>query len=226
MDVSLHYVEQGAGFPLLLLHGNGENSEYFIHQISFFSQQYRVIALDTRGHGSSPRGGRPFTIGQFAEDLHDFMEERGISRAHLLGFSDGGNIALRFALDYPEMVEKLILNGANLNPKGVKASVQLPIEVGFRIAALFAKHHPCARKKAELLGLMVQQPSIQPEELHHLQIKTLVLAGSNDMIKERHTKMIYENLPNGELAIIEGGHFIASENPEAFNRRVEAFLCQ
>lgn len=51
MDVSLHYVEQGAGFPLLLLHGNGENSEYFIHQISFFSQQYRVIALDTRGHG-------------------------------------------------------------------------------------------------------------------------------------------------------------------------------
>lgn len=46
------------------------------------------------------------------------------------------------------------------------------------------------------------------------------------MIKERHTKMIYENLPNGELAIIEGGHFIASENPEAFNRRVEAFLCQ
>ena len=124
------------------------------------------------------------------------------------------------------MVEKLILNGANLNPKGVKASVQFPIEIGFRIAGLFAKHRPGARKKAELLGLMVQQPCIQLEELHHLKIRTLVLAGSKDMIKERHTRLICENLPDGELAIIEGSHFVARENPEVFNRRVEAFLCQ
>ena len=101
MDVSLHYIEQGTGFPLLLLHGNGESSEYFIHQISFFSKKYRVIALDTRGHGSSPRGERPFTIGQFAEDLCGFMQEHGISRAHILGFSDGGNIALRFIFSRP-----------------------------------------------------------------------------------------------------------------------------
>ena len=61
---------------------------------NIFSKDYRVIAIDTRGHGKSPRGEKPFTIRQFAEDLNGFMEEQGMEKAHLLGFSDGGNIAL------------------------------------------------------------------------------------------------------------------------------------
>lgn len=65
-------------------------------------------------------------IRQFAEDLNVFMNEHEIEKAHLLGFSDGGNIALIVALKYPERVDKLILNGANLNTKGVKPSVQIP----------------------------------------------------------------------------------------------------
>ena len=69
MNIQLHYIEHGIGFPLLLLHGNGEDHTYFIHQIEYFSQFYRVIAIDTRGHGQSPRGTAPFTISQFADDL-------------------------------------------------------------------------------------------------------------------------------------------------------------
>ena len=66
MDVKLYYKEAGKGFPLILLHGNGENGGYFEHQIGYFQDKYRVIALDTRGHGKSPRGEKPFTIRQFA----------------------------------------------------------------------------------------------------------------------------------------------------------------
>jgi len=137
MDIKLHYTETGSGDPLILLHGNGENGSYFEHQIACFSNQYRVIAVDTRGHGKSPRGNAPFTIRQFAEDLRHLMDQLQMDRAILLGFSDGGNIALVFALNYPERVEKLILNGANLDAKGVKRTVQLPIEIGYRIAKLF-----------------------------------------------------------------------------------------
>ena len=54
MDIRLHYLEKGKGTPLLLLHGNGENADYFEHQISFFSEKYHVYALDTRGMGSRP----------------------------------------------------------------------------------------------------------------------------------------------------------------------------
>ena len=223
-EIQLYYIEQGEGQPLILLHGNGENCDYLEHQIPYFSSNYRVIAIDTRGHGKTPRGVKPFTIKQFAEDLHDFMDEKGIAKAILLGFSDGGNIALEFALKYPERVEKLVLNGANLFPSGVKPRYQWPIEIGYHIAKLFSKKSKEAKRNTELLGLMVNEPHIDPSELGRLTMPVLVISGKKDMIKELHTKLIYKSLPNAQLNIIEGDHFIAEKNPETFNNVVEHFL--
>ena len=223
-DIQLHYIEQGQGEPLILLHGNGESCDYFEHQIACFSHDHRVIALDTRGHGQSPRGEKPFTIKQFAEDLHDFMDEKGIAKAILLGFSDGGNIALEFALKYPERVEKLIFNGANLFPSGVKPLYQWPIEIGYRIAKLFSKKSEKAKKNAEMLGLMVNEPHIEPSELAALSMPVLVVVGKKDMIKDSHTMLIYKSLPNAQLSVLEGDHFVANKNPEAFNKVVGEFL--
>ena len=76
LDISLYYQEKGQGIPFVLLHGNGESGEYFKKQIEYFSNQYRMIAVDTRGHGKSPRGTAPFTMDQFAEDLNAFLEEK------------------------------------------------------------------------------------------------------------------------------------------------------
>ena len=222
--IHLNYVEQGVGQPLILLHGNGESNDYFEHQIPFFSKDYRVIALDTRGHGQSPRGEEPFTIKQFAEDLRDFMDEKDIEKAIILGFSDGGNIALTFALRYPQRVEKLILDGANLFPSGVKPLYQWPVEIGYRIARLFAKKSEKAKQNAEMLGLMVNEPHIEPSELARLTMPVLVVAGTKDMIKESHTRLIYNSLPNARLSILEGDHFVANKNAAAFNRVVEEFL--
>ena len=224
MDIQLHYSEQGTGQPLILLHGNGEDSGYFVHQIDHFSKFFHVIAIDTRGHGKSPRGEKPFTIVQFAEDLHDFMDEKGIEKAILLGFSDGGNIALTFTLKYPERVEKLIVDGANLFPSGVKPLYQWPIEFGYRIAKLFSKKSEKAKRNAEMLGLMVNEPHIEPSELSHLTMPVLVVAGTKDMIKYSHTRLIYKNLPNAQLSIIDGDHFVANKNADAFNKVVDEFL--
>jgi len=223
-DIQLHYLEQGQGQPLVLLHGNGESGDYFEHQISHFSQNYRVIAIDTRGHGKSPRGTAPFTIRQFVQDLKDFLDAINIAKTIVLGFSDGGNIAMEFALQYPERVEKLILNGANLFPSGVKAIYQWPIEVGYRIAKLFAKKSEKALQNAEMLGLMVNEPHIDPSELSKLTMPVLVVAGTKDMIKGSHTRLIYKSLPNSKLSILEGDHFVANKNPEAFNTAVTSFL--
>lgn len=224
MDIQLYCEEAGEGEPLLLLHGNGESGAYFKNQVEYFSKKYRVIAVDTRGHGRSPRGKEPFTIRQFALDLKEFMDVRGIDKAHILGFSDGGNIALIFAIKYPSRVGKLILNGANLNGKGVKPSVQLPIIGGYRIASLFSGISRKALRSAELLGLMVKEPNIRPNQLAGVRSKTLVIAGTKDMIKEEHTRLIAEKIPGARLTLIPGDHFIAGKNPEAFNRAVEEFL--
>ena len=223
-DIQLHYIEQGQGQPLILLHGNGEDTTYFEHQISYFSKNYRVIAIDTRGHGKSPRGEKPFTIVQFAEDLHDFMDEKGIGKATLLGFSDGGNIALTFALKYPERVDKMIIDGANLFPSGVKPLYQWPIEVGYHIAKLFSKKSEQARKNTEMLGLMVNEPHIEPSKLACLTMPVLVVAGTKDMIKDSHTRLIYNSLPNAQLSILKGDHFVANKNADVFNKAVEEFL--
>lgn len=224
MDITHHYIESGSGEPLILLHGNGEDVHYFEHQMEPFSRHFRVIALDTRGHGQTPRGDAPFTIRQFAEDLLGFMDARGIQKASILGFSDGGNIAMIFAMRYPERVDRLILDGANLDPSGVKRSIQMPIEFGYRMARLFAKKKSGARKNAEMLGLMVNDPFVKPEELGRIQAPTLVLAGDKDMIKESHTRLIAAHIPDARLKIIPGDHFIANRQPEAFNEAVLSFL--
>ena len=224
MDIKLNFIEQGQGQSLILLHGNGEDTTYFEHQIPYFSKNYHVIAIDTRGHGQSPRGEKPFTIKQFAEDLHDFMDEKGIKKAVILGFSDGGNIALTFALKYPERVDKMIVDGANLFPSGVKPLYQWPIEIGYRIAKLFSRKSEQAKRNTEMLGLMVNEPHIDPAELAHLTMPVLVVAGTKDMIKDSHTRLIYKSLPNAQMNIIEGDHFVANKNAEAFNKVVDIFL--
>ena len=226
MEIALNYIEAGEGFPLVLLHGNGEDYTYFKRQMEPFSQQYRVIALDTRGHGKSPRGTAPFTLEQFAGDLKEFLDQRGITKCHLLGFSDGGNIALLFALRYPQYVEKLILNGANLTPAGVKLSTQLPIAAGWcasGVCGLFSKK---AKANWEMLNLMVTQPHIRPQALEKLTVPTLVIAGERDMIKEKHTRLIAASLPNSKLVILPGDHFVARRNWQQFNPAVQAFLAE
>ena len=209
MNISLYYQEKGNKEPFILLHGNGEDSSYFKHQIDYFSDRYRVIAIDTRGHGKSPRGTKPFTIEQFSHDLYDFMTSRKISNAVILGFSDGANIAMKFAMNYPDKVKALILNGGNLNPKGVKRTTQIPIELGYRIARGFA---------------LKSSGAIKRTELSRITAPTLVICGRNDMIKESHTKEIAENIPGAKLSIMKGSHFIANKRYLAFNKEVESFL--
>ena len=222
MDIELFYTKTGSGPTLLLLHGNVEDSTYFVHQVEEFSRDFTVYAIDTRGHGKSPRGAAPFTISQFADDLLAFMDQQGLPQADILGFSDGGNIALTFALRHPDRVRRLILNGANLDPKGVKPLVQLPIVLGYHLASL--SKSPKARAHAELLGLMVNEPHIDPAELKKLTMSVLVIAGTKDMIQERHTRLIANRIPGARLALIPGDHFIASKAPTTFNRAVRQFL--
>ena len=103
-DIQFYSIERGTGEPLILLHGNGEESCYFARQIRHFAKTRKVIAIDTRGHGQSPRGNAPFTIRQFAEDLHDFMEERELSGQTFSGSAMEEIRHWRFALQYPQKV--------------------------------------------------------------------------------------------------------------------------
>lgn len=224
MDINLNYIEKGEGKPLVLLHGNGGSLDCFKHQIEYFSQFYRVIAIDTRGHGKSPMGTKPFTIVQFSEDLKDFLDEHGLKRIYLLGFSDGGNIALTFALKYPEYIEKLISNGANIFPNGLKASCLIPIKINYFLTGLLSGINKKALKKHKLLGLMTNEPNITFDELKTIKIPTLVIVGTVDMIKHSHSVAIANALPNSKFIALKGGHGIVHDAPKQFNKAVHDFL--
>ncbi len=224
MDIELNYREAGGGYPLILLHGNGEDSGHFRHQLDYFSKEYRVIAIDTRGQGESPRGTAPFTYEQFAQDLEDFMDEHGLFRADILGFSDGAITALLFAMTRPERVTKLILNGANLDPEGIVEPIRKKIVSKAEQFEKTKDESPEAFAQYENFELMAKHPSIDPKELSKVQCPTLVIVGTNDLIDAAHTELIYRSLPNAELVFVQGDHFVAYDNPGAFNDAVYKFL--
>lgn len=210
---------------LILLHGNGENHTYFVKQIPAFSPHFRLVLMDTRGQGQSTGGDGELNFSVFAADLLALMDHLQIAKAHLLGFSDGGNLALTFALAHPERVQSLILNGANLNPGGVKLSTQLPIVLGYGCCRLLSPFSHKARQNGAVLGLMVNHPHIPPQALAALTMPALVIVGERDMIRDRHSQLIARSLPNAQFVRIPGGdHFCASKCPEVFNHAVLSFL--
>ena len=221
MDIRLYYEKSGQGEPLLLLHGNGDTHAFFRGQIPRLSERFTVYAVDTRGHGMSPMGDQPFTLSQFADDLKDFMDEQGIERAHLLGASDGANIAMLFALRYPDRVLSLVLNSGNLDPSGLEPSFFEEITERYEMIGS-AETEP-ERREAGLLRLMLFEPRIRPGELSEISAPTLVIAGDDDLIPAAHTRLIAARIPCAKLVFLSGTHMIAQEDPDAFNDAVEAF---
>lgn len=207
---------------LIMLHGNGEDGTYFKEQITYFVKQYRVIVMDMRGHGKSEPGELDLDFTLFAQDVVRLMDELEIEKAHILGFSDGGNTAIHIGLLYPQRVTSLILNGADLNPKGIKRHIQIPIICGFAILSLF--HSAKARHKQQVMQLMVHHPDIKAEALRMIQQPVLVLVGDKDMVKDEHSALIANALPHASLVTLHGSHFIAHDCPAEYNAAVEHFL--
>jgi len=220
----MFYFEKGEGKPLILLHGNGEDSSIFEKFAERFSKDHRIIAIDTRGHGKTPMGEEPFSIYQFAEDLKDFMDFHKILKADILGFSDGGNIAMIFASKYPERVGKLILNGANTKPSGMKTAVHFAMRISYIFYCVFASFSGKTARKKALYSLMLNEPNVTSDELKKISAPTLVLVGTDDMIKESETRLIAKNIPDSELCFVLGGHFILKDNFKDYCFAVKKFL--
>ena len=223
----LHYEVSGAGEPLVLLHGNGESLGYFAAQVPAFAARHRVIALDTRAHGESARGAGPLDFARFADDVCAVLDALGVDSAHVLGYSDGGNTALTLALRRTERVRSLIVNGANLDPRGLGWKFRIPATLGWLAAGVVAPLSPALAHKRELLGLMVLHPHIPSEALAAITVPTLVVVGERDPIPRRHTELIADSIPGAELAIVpDAGHACAQERPAAFNAVVLDFLAR
>ena len=192
--IDLFYQQTGQGNPIILLHGNGENHDIFDVLVKQLAGQYTVYAIDSRDHGQSSKV-NTLSYVTMMEDVASFIQELSIQKPILYGFSDGGIIGLLLAIHYPNIFSKLIVSGANYTPFGV--------HLKFYLKTL----HTYLCTKDSKAKMILTEPNMKNKELKKILIPTLVLAGSNDIIRKSHTKRLANHIPNSTLQFINGeGH--------------------
>jgi pimeloyl-ACP methyl ester carboxylesterase len=210
----LHYHITGQGEPLILLHGNSQDLHFFDAQVAYFKDYYQVISIDSPGHGKSSWGKNKLTIGDMSNEITHLLHRLKIEKAYFIGFSDGGNIALKIALHSPELVGAMTIIGANIHPKGIKAIFRIPIIVLYRLLKLLP-FIPKLERRSQIVALMATGPDFSIEKLKACRIPILLLAGERDIIEEKHSKEMARLLPNAKMRILkDAGHFLLRQKKE------------
>ncbi len=119
-DVKLAFTRNGSGPTLILLHGNSMNKKMFKSYQKKHFLEYETIAIDSRGHGKSISIDNEYSIKQYSEDIINFCGLKGIKEAFVIGYSDGGNIALFLAKNASHIFKKIIAISPNYLVEGTK----------------------------------------------------------------------------------------------------------
>ena len=188
--IQLFYTKTGQGRPLILVHGNSEDHTIFDEAVHVLREHFTCYAVDSRGHGkSSPC--RELHYNDMAQDMIAFMTELDLEDVVFYGFSDGGIIALLAAMNCSRITD-LVVSGANLTTKGTKMWFRLLLQA------------ESLRGKDPLIELMKNEPDIASSQLSAIRARTLVTAGSRDLIREAETKEIADHIPGAKLMILKG----------------------
>lgn len=227
------HAEYGAGTPVILLHGGLGNSGNWGYQVpALVDAGYRVVVIDSRGHGRSTRDARPYSYEQMAGDVLAVMGSLGVKRAAIVGWSDGACIGLAMARRVPERIAGVLFFACNVDPSGAK-----PFEMTPSIDACITRHRlDYAALSATPDGfdafaeavsaMQASQPNYSATDLAMIAAQVTVLQAEHDeFITQAHAEYLAEALPGGELRQMPGvSHFAPLQRPDLFNAEVLRFL--
>jgi pimeloyl-ACP methyl ester carboxylesterase len=243
-------VESGRGLPLLLLHGLGGSHDDWRLQLAPFAEHFRVIVPDLRGFGASERR-EPFTIQQHARDMVALLAALGAPRAHVVGLSMGGAVAIEMALAAPRAVGALVL--ANTAPgftlttwqrrrmAWLRVLVATFLGVG-AVARLYGRGYFPSRGQGRLRKRLIRRASATnrwvylaslrsltrwnaESRLRAIEAPTLVLGAQFDMTSSAEKRRWAARIPRSRFVELPGSrHHSEQDSPERFNREVLAFL--
>ena len=228
--IQMYYETYGSGDPVLVIHGNGQSIADMHFQIAYFAQDHKVIVADSRGHGKSGLGAGTLNYMQMVSDYDSLLDQLGVSGANIIGWSDGGILALLMAIHYPDKVNKMATMGANLRPdsSAVDPAVsELLQPIDKMIDDMIANEDTSDnwQLQRQLFDLLLTQPDIPIESVRKIEAPVLVIAGDMDIIRAWHSLEIFENLPKAHLAILPGQtHWAPATDPEGFNAMVSKFF--
>lgn len=233
------YETEGTGDPLVLLHGGFCTNDTWGAQRADLAAAYRVLLPERRAHGHTADVAGPLTYQDMAEDTVAFLEQVVEGPAHLVGWSDGGVVALLVAMARPDLVRKVVAIGATFRP-GFECFVEPsmldamtpegPDLAFFRelyepVAPDGAGHWPVVA--AKVIDMWRTQPTLTTEELAQVAAPTLVMAGDDDLMTPEHTIALYRAIPDAQLAIVPGAsHLVPLEKAALVNRLILDHLAQ
>jgi pimeloyl-ACP methyl ester carboxylesterase len=222
----------GAGEPLLLLHGGLSNSDELLNSIGpGLSEHFHVVAFDRRGHGYTADTDAGFHYDDMAAQTIRVLEDVVGGPAHLVGWSDGGVVALLVALRRPDLVHKLVVIGANYHFDGV-----MPVELDPQSPVLqelgkaYIERSPDGAEHLEVtfsksLAMFSSEPTLTRADVAQITQPVLVVVGDDDFVTLPHTVSLYEALPEGQLAVVPGAsHALPLEQPDVLNGLILNFL--
>ena len=222
------YTEQyGTGKPLFLIHGNGGSIHSMASIIPFFSKQYKVIAVDSRAHGKSNDTADSLSFEMMADDDAALLDQMHIDSAYVIGWSDGGIIALVLAMRHPGKVIKLASTGANLWPDSTALVPAVWKDEKNYYDTAHLKTFTTAKEKNDWKVFMLDwlQPNIPLGALKQIICPSLIICGDHDVINLEHTIKIYQNIPNANLWVLpDSGHGTLHEHTSDFDNTVNEFF--
>jgi pimeloyl-ACP methyl ester carboxylesterase len=230
--VNIWYATFGYGPPVILLHGGLANANYWGNLVRALAPHYRVIVMDSRGHGRSSRDARPFGYDLMASDVLALMDYLKVDKAALVGWSDGAIIGLDIAIHHPERLTKLFAFAANSDPSGVKDVDKSPVFTSFiaRARQEYEKLSPTPKEYdsflAQITKMWETQPNWTADDLHGIKVPTWIVDADHDeAIKRENTLFMADNIPNSGLLIQpQVSHFSFLQDPQQFDGDVLHFL--
>lgn len=220
----IYYESYGKGIPLIMLHGNGQDSSFFINQLAFFKDYFYVILVDSRGHGESDFGKKKLSLNILTEDIQKVIDELHISQTLILGFSDGGNIAIKLAERIPDKIMAIITVSPNLNSEGLKMWFRVSVQMSYMFFNKLSMIE-WFNKKAQLLSLIIHESTTTKDKLASLYMPVLIIAGEYDIIHSKHMRAMSNLIPNSKLTIInKSGHNLLITHSDIVNIEIYNFI--
>lgn len=225
------------GPPVVLLHGGFVTADSWAPQLPALVDEWHVFMPERRGHGRTPDVDGPLSLSDMATDTIVFMESVVGGPAVVVGWSDGGIVALLVAVARPDLVSKMVLVGTTFDTSGQVFDVNQMVAamspddpdmrmMRDRYAALSpdgAEHWPIVFEK--VTRMWTEEPHITLDEVRRVTMPVLVVVGDDDLVSLSHTVELYENLPDAALAVIPfASHTVLMERPDVVNPLVVDLL--